>query len=63
MSTKSKGQEFFESLSEVEQQTIITIIKLENDPDRLKVGTSIVLERKIKDIIIKNAVELNDDDI
>ena len=63
MSMKSKGQEFFESLSEVEQQTIITIIKLENDPDRLKVGTSIVLERKIKDIIIKNAVELNDNDI
>lgn len=63
MSTKSKGQEFFENLSEVEQQTIITIIKLENDPDRLKVGTSVVLERKIKDIIIKNAVELNDNDI
>lgn len=60
MSTKSKGQEFFEKLSPVQQQTIIGIIKLENDPDRLKVSTSTVIERKIKDIIIKNAVELND---
>lgn len=60
MNSKTKGKEFFDSLSEVERDTVIKIIQLENNPERLDKINSIVLERQIKELIIKNSVELSD---
>lgn len=53
MSTKSKGQEFFVSLSKIEQQAIAEIMGVENDSKRLSQITSKAAEEKIKNIIEK----------
>ncbi|WP_297432312.1 hypothetical protein [uncultured Cetobacterium sp.] len=60
MNSKTKGKEFLDNLSDVERDTVIKIIQLENNPERLDKINSIVLERQIKDLIIKNSVELSD---
>ncbi|MCQ8211206.1 hypothetical protein NON08_01310 [Cetobacterium somerae] len=60
MSAKSKGQEFFASLSKNEQNTIIAIIKLENNPDRLIKKESAVTVKEIKEIIGQYSMEWSD---
>lgn len=53
MSTKSKGQEYFAKLTQVEQKVIAEIMKIENDSKRLSQNTSTVTEQQIKNIIEK----------
>lgn len=60
MSAKSKGQEFFAKLSKNEQNAIIAIIKLENNPDRLTKKESSVTVREIKEIIGQYSMEWRD---
>ncbi|MGL5982579.1 MAG: hypothetical protein ACRCZR_04555 [Cetobacterium sp.] len=57
MSAKSKGQEFFASLTKEEQNAIIQIIKLENNPERLTKKDSTITVRQIKDIIGQCSME------
>ncbi|MGL5932137.1 MAG: hypothetical protein ACRCY7_04420 [Cetobacterium sp.] len=61
MSTKSKGEEFFLKLTQEERDTIIEIIRLEADPERLRKKNSEVTEREIKKIIEANAIEIDKD--
>lgn len=60
MSAKSKGQEFFASLTKEEQNAIIQIIKLENDPDRLTKKESSITVKQIKEIIGQYSMEWKD---
>ncbi len=60
MSTKSKGQEFFENLTKQEQEAIIAIMKLENNSERLNKRESDVTVRAIKEIIGQYSMEWND---
>ncbi|MGL5204408.1 MAG: hypothetical protein ACRDA0_12595 [Cetobacterium sp.] len=53
MNSKSKGQEFFATLTQVEQQVIAEIMKVENDSKRLSQTKSTITEEKIKNIIEK----------
>lgn len=53
MSAKSKGFEFFASLSYTEQEVIKEIMNIENDSKRLNQITSKGTEEKIKNIIEK----------
>lgn len=59
MSKESKGKEFFESLSPVEKQVILEIMKLENSHERLIKKSSSITEEQIKKIIAQNAMEWN----
>ncbi|MGL5904134.1 MAG: hypothetical protein ACRCZO_15745 [Cetobacterium sp.] len=60
MSAKSKGQEFFAGLTKEEQNAIIQIIKLENDPDRLTKKESSITVKQIKEIIGQYSMEWKD---
>lgn len=60
MNAKSKGQEFFASLTVEEQKTIIQIIKLENNQERLTKKESGVTVKQIKEIIGQNSMEWKD---
>ncbi|MEG2847709.1 MAG: hypothetical protein RR904_02910 [Bacilli bacterium] len=50
---RTKVQEFFDNLSEIEQQAIGEIMNVENDSKRLNQITSKTAEEKIKNIIEK----------
>ena len=62
MGTESKGKEFFSKLSKIEKETILEIMRLEKAPERLLKGRSVVTESKIKEIIARNSMELNEND-
>lgn len=63
MNEKSKGKEFFDKLSDVERQTIMDIMRLENTSERLLKVRSTSTENKIKEIIEKRSMEWEDNDI